>query len=384
MRNSRETVALLSDPDLLARTHELVHQSHCTEADLLVHLGEIDERKLFLERAFPSMFEYCVGELGFSEDAAYSRITVARAAGRFPTMIEAMRSGQVHLTGLKLLAPHLTAENHRDLLAQAAGKTKSAIEEQIARLAPKPAVASTIRKLPERPAPASAEPLALRLDPAPARLPPQPHQPAIAPLAEETYKVQFTASRGLRDKLRQAQELLRHRVPDGDLACIVDKALDLLIDQVKKERFAVGRKPRQSSAAAAQETTSRHIPDPIRREVYERDRGCCTFVDERGRRCAETGYLEFEHVDGFALTHLHDASRIRLLCRAHNQRAAEEIYGRAFMDRARSFRRPTRPGNPGTGRTASSDVQAELDLRDRSTSSPLQSGAPALPPTASP
>jgi hypothetical protein len=91
--------------------------------------------------------------------------------------------------------------------------------------------------------------------------------------------------------------------------------------------------------------------------------------------------LEFEHVDGFALTHLHDASRIRLLCRAHNQRAAEEIFGRAFMERARSFRQSTRSG---TGRNASCDVQAELDLRDRSTSSPLQSGAPALPPTASP
>ena len=120
MINSHETVALLSDPDLLARTRELIHQSHCSEADLLVHLGEIDERKLFLERAFPSMFEYCVGELGFSEDAAYSRITVARAARRFPAMIEAVRSGQVHLTGLKLLAPHLNGENHRDVLARAA------------------------------------------------------------------------------------------------------------------------------------------------------------------------------------------------------------------------------------------------------------------------
>ena len=222
------------------------------------------------------MFEYCVGELGFSEDAAYSRITVARAARRFPAMIEAVRSGQVHLTGLKLLAPHLNGENHRDVLARAARKTKSEIEEQIARLAPKPPVASTIRKLPERPAPASAEPLPLRLDPAPARPPPQHHQPAIAPLAEETYKVQFTATRGLRDKLRQAQELLRHRVPDGDLACIVDQALDLLIEQVKKERFAVGRKPKQSSVAAAQETPSRHIPDPIRRKVYERDGGRCS------------------------------------------------------------------------------------------------------------
>ncbi|HKC60718.1 MAG TPA: hypothetical protein VKB92_11580 [Myxococcales bacterium] len=62
------------------------------------------------------MFEFCVHELHFSEDAAYSRILVARAARRFPAMIEAIRSGQVHLTGLRLLAPHLTAENHREVL----------------------------------------------------------------------------------------------------------------------------------------------------------------------------------------------------------------------------------------------------------------------------
>jgi len=111
MINSQKAVALLSDPELLARTRELVDQSHCTEADLLVHLGEIDERKLFLQRAFPSMFDFCVGEFRFSEDAAYSRILVARAARRLPAMIEALRSGQVHLTGLRLLAPHLTAEN---------------------------------------------------------------------------------------------------------------------------------------------------------------------------------------------------------------------------------------------------------------------------------
>src|SRR5262249_11418805 len=100
-----------------------------------------------------------------------------------------------------------------------------------------------------------------------------------------------------------------------------------------------------------------------------------------GRRCAETGNIEFDHFDGFAFTRLHDASRIRLLCRAHNQRAAENTYGRAFMERARSSHLSTRSR---TGRNASSDVQSELDLPDQPTSSTPTTGAPALPPTASP
>ena len=81
---------------------------------------------------------------------------------------------------------------------------------------------------------------------------------------------------------------------------------------------------------------SRHIPDAIKRAVYERDGGRCTFTDDRGCRCAQAGGLEFDHLDGFARTHLHDADRIRLLCRAHNQHAAEATYGRDFMERARS------------------------------------------------
>src|SRR5207248_3594473 len=104
---------------------------------------------------------------------------------------------------------------------------------------------------------------------------PEKHRPVIAPLSAETYKIQFTASRGLRDKLRQAQDLLRHRVPAGDPAVIFEKALDLLIERVKKERFAVGRKPRKTAAAVTGPADSDDIPDPIKRIVFERDGGRC-------------------------------------------------------------------------------------------------------------
>ena len=207
-------------------------------------------------------------------------------------------------------------------------------------LSPQPAVPALIRKLPELPATATVPPPAPLAagEPQPIAGPPRAdalaRRAVLAPLTEETYKVQFTASRAFRDKLRQAQDLLRHRVPDGDLAAILERALDVLIDDVKKERFAVGRKARQ--APKEEVGSSRHIPDAIKRAVYERDEGRCTFADDSGRRCRETGALEFDHVDGFARTHRHDVDGIRLLCRAHNQYAAEQVYGRAFMERARA------------------------------------------------
>src|SRR6267143_1761136 len=150
MMNSSSALESLSSADLLSATRELVHKSRGLEAELLLHLGEIDERKLYLARAHPSMFAFCVEELGFSEDAAYNRIFVARAARRLPALIEALRSGKVHLGGLRLLAPLLTVENHLDVLARAAGKSKRQIEDIVARLAPKPPVAAAIRKLPDQ------------------------------------------------------------------------------------------------------------------------------------------------------------------------------------------------------------------------------------------
>src|SRR5438128_3927769 len=340
MMNPRGVLGSLSDSDLLARTREVVADSCRAEADLLLHLGEIDERKLYLERSFPSMFAFCMGELKFSEGATYNRILVAGAARQIPAIIDAMRFGKVHLAGLRLLAPHLTAENHREVLAQAAGKSKREIEELVARLSPQPPVAPSVRKLPARPqAPA---PLALALSPAARPVSKhEDHRPSVAPLGEDTYKVQFTADRPFQEKLRCAQDLFRHRIPDGDLTSIFDRALDVLIEQVEKERFATGRKPRPDSRSV-DESSSRHIPDGIKRAVYERAGGRCTFTDADGRRCAETGWLEFDHLDGFARTQVHQVDRIRLLCRAHNQHAAEQTYGRAFMERARS------PACPGT------------------------------------
>lgn len=337
------------------------------EADLLVHLAEIDGRKLYLDRAFPSMFAFCVGELGFSEDVAYNRINVARAARRLPAILEAIRTGTVHLTGMRVLAPHLSAENQGKVLVEAAGKSKREIEELVACLSPQPAVPTVVPTLPDRSDPSTQSPASSfgttvplappdsspALASAPSPVPSaeiarrrDAHRDVVAPLAENTFKFQFTASRECRDKLRQAQELLRHRVPDGNVATILEQALDLLIEQVRKERFATGRRARSAPSESPDEPSSRHIPDAIKREVFERDGGRCTFADDRGCRCSETGGLEFDHRDGFARTRLHQADRIRLLCRPHNQHAAEKMYGRAFMERARATLDPI-PHGPG-------------------------------------
>src|SRR5690349_8469874 len=144
------SIMSMSNDELVAATRELARRSCTVEANLLLHLGEIDQRRLYLDRAFSSMFAFCTRELGFSEGAAYNRISVARAARKLPALIDAVRVGSVHLAGLRLLAPHLTDENHAEVLHRAAGRSKEEIRELVAALAPRPPLPPVLRKLPDQ------------------------------------------------------------------------------------------------------------------------------------------------------------------------------------------------------------------------------------------
>ena len=344
----------LSDSDLLHTTRVHLQRAHALDAELLLLLGEIDARQLYAQRAFPSMFAFCLGELGFSEDVACNRIAVARLARRLPRVLDFVRDGRVHLTGLRLLDSFLTNDNLEEVLAAATRKSKREIEELVAQLSPRPPVPPSIRKLPEPRSEAVAQQeasaLPLTLD-APAfvelPLPPPPaardRRPEVEPLSAATYRVEFTADRALKAKLEKAEELMRHRVGKGNLVAVIERALDLLITEATKELFGVGRKPRSTAAeveAEERDVVTRHIPDAIKREVYERDGGRCAFVSEEGRRCEERGGLEFEHTEGFARTGRHAVEALKLFCRAHNQYAADALYGRDFMQERRRATRP--------------------------------------------
>jgi hypothetical protein len=122
-----------------------------TTAALLAHLAEVDARKLYLPAAYPSMFDYCVHELHLSEDAAYKRIQAARIARQFPALFEALADGQLHLSGVCLLAPYLTRENADLLLAAAAHRTKAEIESLLAQRFPRSETMELVQALPASP-----------------------------------------------------------------------------------------------------------------------------------------------------------------------------------------------------------------------------------------
>jgi hypothetical protein len=381
------SLARLPDRDLLRALHQLVARDREVEAEVLAHLGEVDARGLYLEEGCASMFAYCTEVLHFSEATAYHRIQAARAARAYPLVLDQLRRGELHLSGVKLLAPHLTPENHVELLERARHQSKRAIETWRANRAPKPDAASLVRRLPQRkptagaplatrdlgssrPAtePSAAAPLAprdsgsQRSDPEPAHAAdsgtPAPLRaapsPAPQPLGQERFRIQFTASRALCQKLREAQALLRHQVPSGDLAEIFARALTLLVEDAKRKKFAQASRPTPSKRPKRHERkpASRHIPAEVKRAVAARDRGRCAFVARSGRRCGSRDFVEFHHKEPWPRSRRHPIEGIELRCRAHNHYAALQDYGAAHMERCR--RRGGKNTQPRTRAGASS------------------------------
>jgi hypothetical protein len=339
--------ARLSDPDLLRRVTALAGHERRGTVELIAHLVGLDNRKLYRGEGYSSLFSYCTDALRLGEHATYQRIVAARACRRFPTLLGHLAKGSLNLSTLRLIAPHLRRENLDAVLGEVIGRRKRDVEALVARLAPRPDVAPSVRKLPARPvlvvsnsslpdAPPAEVPLLPesgtedrprpRTDDPPALvLPaPPPQSPPVAALAHDRYRIQFTVAAETRDTLRQVQALLRREIPDGDLATIYVRALKLLLDDTARKKLAAANpRPRRG----ARGLRSRHKPAELVRAVWRRDGGRCAFVAKNGRRCAEEAFLEFHHVQAHALGGEMTEENISLRCRAHNQYEAELVFG---------------------------------------------------------
>jgi hypothetical protein len=295
----------LSDAELLDSTRRLVGRSNQLLAELLLHLGEVEERGIHRARACSSLYTYCIYELRFSEDEAFRRVAAARLVRRFPALFDAVASGELHLTGLLLLGPHLTEANLLEVLARAKHRTKREIARLVRLLDPLPAVPARIEPL--GPAPARAIPtapsweeyvqsmnrmrelapgerprdwvqgandppdgMASGLEPAAAAT--HGHSTAFECLASEPqgalepvrYKVQFTASEEYVRLVDQAKALLSHAVPGLTLEELQLRAMRSLVSELSRRKYAAlsGSPERNGAAEAAPAEADAGTPEP--------------------------------------------------------------------------------------------------------------------------
>ena len=241
----------LSDGELIAEVRKAAASECGATAALVALLAEFDERRLFLGEGCSSLFTYRTQVLRLSEHAAYGRIAAARTSRRWPVLLQLLTAGGINLTTVVLLGPHLTEENHEALLDASRGKSKSDIERLIATLHPQPDIASSVRRLPN-PAPLRAPSLdrggaatpTVTAAAAPHRVaePPSP-RPVMAPLAPDRYLIKVTVSADAHANLRRARDLLRHAIPTGDPAAIVERALAVLQSSSRKPGMRGSRGP---------------------------------------------------------------------------------------------------------------------------------------------
>ncbi len=363
----------LSSHALTARLGELLSLERRTIVEFLLHLVELERRSLHLELGYSSLFVFCTEHLKLSKGSAFRRTTAARLIARYPSIAEMLRDGRLNLAALCELRDALDDATHVQVLERAAGKTEDQIRELVAALRPRPAPTDLFRRLPT-PAPALGSATELRFfassaptaapvipgEPTTSPAPPaiaaaespaimaaearRPSRATITPISEERRVLRLTVSRDFTDDLMRAKALLSHLIPNGDLEQVLHACVRKTIAVCEKRRRgsdnprAPGATKRDPQLAAPprpgdESPESRNIPTDVRREVWRRDAGACTFVGTTGHRCNSTHQIQFHHLIPYGRRGPSTVANITLRCRIHNQYAAELDYGRDFMRR---------------------------------------------------
>ncbi|HWA72914.1 MAG TPA: HNH endonuclease signature motif containing protein [Polyangiaceae bacterium] len=190
---------------------------------------------------------------------------------------------------------------------------------------------------------------------------------ALEPLSSGRYLVRVSVGCAFKDKLERARDLMSHSNPSCELAAVLERGLELLLDKLEKQRFGrlgrgqmtakvartaragnreAGDSPRRAASGAGDAAEKRvgrtpkperirreHISNEVRRAVATRDGERCTYFDDAGRRCPSRAFLQLHHERAHALGGASTLDNLRLLCSAHNRLLAEQDFGRAHQER---------------------------------------------------
>jgi hypothetical protein len=336
--------------EFTVRLQELLRRERLALADFLVALADFDQRRVWIELGYTSLFYFLHRELGLSKGAAHYRKTAAELIQRFPEIVEPLRDGRLCITTAVELARVITPENRHEVLPRFFELSRSEAKEVTAELRPMEApprrdVVTTVHAAAPALALSVAAPPDLGQLVQPANQPkegallPQPPRstpptgarmgPAVEPLTAEESRVHVTVSRRFLKKLEAARDALSHSHPGAGIDEILEAGLDLLLERSAKRKGLV-KKPR---AVPPPSSDPDHVPAHVRRAVWERDGGKCLFKLANGEICGSTLRVEIDHVTPRALGGPSTVENCRIACRVHNDRSARGVFGDAWMDR---------------------------------------------------
>jgi hypothetical protein len=320
----------ISDHQLLSDTDAIAVQDRKLTLTLLVHLHEIERRKLYAKRGYSSMFDYCTTRLRLSEGSAMRRIRTSRCLARYPELYPLLESGEVNLMSVALIARVLRPANAGALIERIRGKSKREIEAIVAELDPRSLIP------PDR-ITTIMVPVVHQFTTATGGG--KESSSVAAPAGpreqlEQCSVVQFTARQAFMAKVDHARALLWHQFPNATFEQVFELGLDALIAQRdpaerQKRREKRALKSKSASATAAAIAGKRYIHAAVRDQVFVRDGFRCSYVGPDGRRCTATVALQVDHVLPIARGGASTRDNLRILCAEHNRLEAERMMGRA-------------------------------------------------------
>jgi hypothetical protein len=314
----------ISDNVLLENMESTAGREREITLQALQLLREVDRRSLYLKLSYKNLFEYAVGKLKYSEGSAQRRISSMRLLKELPELEKKFESGALPLSTLSQAQSFFNQE-----------KTENSEKREILETLENKSVREVQRELVSR----SSEPEKL-------------YKEKIRAVSATHTEVKFLVKEEFLAEIEELRAILSHQMPGATvkevLGFAVKKTLKVLrIKEPKKDLKLNGETKKEidlvktvkgtkkiineKSPPALAVKSSRYIPVEVKRRVWKRDGGQCSF-ECNGRNCTSKHYLEFDHIVPFALGGQATVENLRVRCRAHNQLAAVAAFGVKKME----------------------------------------------------
>lgn len=279
----------ISDEELWGRTKALALQERQVTIEVIRHLREIDSRRLHFDRGYPSLYEYAVRELKFSEGAAYRRVQAMRLLQDIPDAEKKIEDGSLSLNTIAKVQGACRKDSSlkkEQLLEQLQGKPAREVDRQ---LAPTQAL----------------------------------NREHTRWITSESVEISLFLDKGSFQNLNELKALKSHVPEKSTYSGVVKELIDLGQDKWNPARRRAPLTQRSSAASA----DARHIPSSLRAEIWKRDGSRCSFTfPGTGQRCNSNHFLQVDHIQPVALGGKSTTENLRLLCSKHNQRRAEKTF----------------------------------------------------------
>lgn len=296
-------ISSLSDVKLISEVKRIASQERSLKVELLNYLCEVERRRLFALYGYPSLYSFCMKFLGYTEAETQRRVEAMRAMIEVPEIEEKIQNGALSLTAVaqaqsyfksqeKIKKP-VTTEVKREVLLSLENKSTRECERELIKL-------SGDIPLPKE---------------------------KIRPISETHSQSTMNLPNTVLEKLERIKSLLSHKNPKMTQAELLNEMADIVLDKINPVR------KKRRTVSVARMVNPKTITAEAKRQVIKRDQGKCTYISPITKQeCNSIFLIEIDHIKPRALGGESTPENLRLLCKAHNQLEAIEIFGLKKMN----------------------------------------------------